>query len=264
MINQDTAYKDNLLGTSWIGEVVDIEDPLKIGRVKINVYGKFDEIPTEDIPWAYPGNNNTGGAATGGGFFSVPKKGAVVSVKFDQGNIYHPEYYFNQKISDDVKTEIEGSYPNAHVIIYDTVTDGKLKIFFTEKKGLMLDYKETQINIKPDKSIDIHTASGKSKIELLDDGKLNVTHASDITIKCDTKIDITSTNDTTIHCKSAIIDHASSIELGKGAKEHLVLGDSFKAYFDTHTHIGNLGAPTTPPISPMPDTTLSAKEVKTL
>lgn len=261
MINQDNAYKDDLLGTTWLGEVVDIEDPLKIGRVKINVYGKFDTIPTEDIPWAYPGNNHTAGSATGGGFFSVPKKGAVVSVKFDQGNIYHPEYFFNQKISEEVKAEIEGSYPNAHVLIFDTVTEGALKIFFTEQKGLMLDYKQTQINIKPDKSIDVHTASGNSKIELLDDGKLNVTHASDITIKCDTKISITSANETTIKCDKLIIDHASTIELGKGATEKVVLGNKFMSLFNQHTHLGNLGAPTSPPIAPMTPAQLSQKNV---
>jgi hypothetical protein len=261
MINQDNSVKDDLLSTTWIGEVVDIEDPLKIGRVKIKVYGKFDTIPTEDMPWAYPGNNNSGGSPSGGGFFSVPKLGSVVSVKFDNGNIYHPEYFFNQKISDEVKSEIEGSYPNAHVIVFDTVTEGSLKIFFTEQKGLMLDYKETQINVKPDKSIDIHTASGKSKIELLDDGKLNITNATDITIKCDTKISITSANETTIKCDKLIIDHASTIELGKGATEKVILGDKFMTLFNSHTHIGNVGAPTSPPIKPMTPAELSQKKV---
>jgi hypothetical protein len=263
MINQDEAYKDNLLSTTWLGEVVDIEDPLKIGRVKINVYGKFDEIPTEDIPWAYPGNNNTGGSATGGGFFSVPKKGAVVSVKFDQGNIYHPEYFFNQKISDDVKTEIEGSYPNAHVIIYDTVTDGKLKIFFTEKKGLMLDYKETQINIKPDKSIDMHTASGKSKIELLDDGTLNVTHDNNINIKSNKTINITATNDVIVKCKTADITASTKaivdspkIELGRGATENVIKGKIFKEIFNNHIHPTPAG-PSDKPTTPM-DPSLSS------
>ena len=58
----------------------------------------------------------------------------------------------NMEISDEVKAEIEGSYANAHVLVYDTITEDSLKIFFTGEKGLMLDYKESQINIKPDKS----------------------------------------------------------------------------------------------------------------
>ena len=239
--------KDDLRNTSWLGEVVDIEDPQKIGRVKVKVFGKFDELENDAIPWAYPGNNISAGSADGGSFFSVPKKGSIVSIKFDNGNIYYPEYFFNQHLSQDARKEIENSYENAHIIVYDTVTEGALKIFFTEEKGLMIDYKKSQINIKPDKSIDVHTASGKSKIELLDDGKLNVTHASDITIKCDTKISITSTNETTIKCDKLIIDHASTIELGKGATEHVVLGDKFMTLFNKHTHIGNLGAPTSPP-----------------
>jgi hypothetical protein len=203
------SYKDNLDGTVWLGEVVDIADPLKVGRVKVKVFGKFDQIPTEDIPWAYPGNNITGGSPSGGSFFSVPKLNSIVSVKFDQGNLYHPEYFFNQKISDEVKTEIENSYENAHIIIYDTVTEGKLKIFFTQEKGLMLDYKENQINIKPDNNIVIKTKEG------------------------------------------VVIEHAKTIELGKGAAEKLVLGDAFMSLFNQHTHVGNFGVPTSPPMVPM-------------
>jgi hypothetical protein len=223
------AYKDNLDGTTWLGEVVDIADPLKIGRIKVKVFGKFDQIPTEDIPWAYPGNNSTGSSATGGGFFSVPKLKSMVSVKFDNGNLYHPEYFFTQKISDEVKAEIENSYDNAHIIIYDTVTEGKLKIFFTEEKGLMIDYKETQINIKPDKTVNI-----------------------------------TTTDAVNVKCKDLIIEHSNTIELGKGAKEKVVLGDTFMKLFNQHQHIGNLGAPTSPPVAPMTPTHLSQKKVVTL
>jgi hypothetical protein len=226
MLNNQNAYKDDLVGTSWLGEVVDIEDPQKIGRIKVKVYGKFDSIPNESIPWAYPGNNQTGGSKSGGGFFSVPKLGSIVSIKFDNGNIYHPEYFFNQKISDETKTEINNSYPNAHVLIYDTVTEGFVKVFFTEEKGLMFDYKKTQINIKPDKSIVIKTNSEKSKIEIKDNGVITV-DAQTVTIK-----------------------QARLIELGDKAIERAILGDSFMTLFNSHTHIGNLGAPTSPPIPP--------------
>lgn len=224
MLNEKTAYKDDLLGTSWVGEVVDIEDPQKIGRVRVKVYGKFDDIPTDSIPWAYPGNNQTGGSKTGGGFFSVPKLGSIISVKFDNGNIYHPEYFFVQKISDEVKSEIANSYPNSHVIIYDTVTKDSVKIFFTEEKGLMFDYKGTQINIKPDKNIDI-----------------------------------TTTTDINVKCKNLKIVQSNTIELGKGAKELAVLGNSFMTLFNSHTHLGNLGAPTSPPTLPMTIQQLSGK-----
>ena len=40
--------------TRWfIGEVVDnSNDPLKLGRVKVKVFGVYDEIADEDLPWA--------------------------------------------------------------------------------------------------------------------------------------------------------------------------------------------------------------------
>lgn len=202
-------YGDDNKNNTWLGEVIDIEDPLKSGRIKIKVFGKFDLLSKEDTPWAYPANISNAGSASGGSSFSVPKLGSIVSVKFDNGNIYHPEYYYHQKLSDEALAEIENSYPNAHIIIYDTVTEGSLKIFFTEEKGLMLDYKENQINIKPDNNIVITTK------------------------------------------ESVIIDHAKTIELGKGATEKVVLGDAFMALFNQHTHVGNLGAPTSPPVVPM-------------
>jgi len=197
-------WKDDLDSTSWIGEVVDIADPLKEGRVKVKVYGKFDQIPTEHIPWAYPANNMTAGSATGGGFFSVPKLKSLVAVRFDNGNIYHPEYTFQQKISAEVKSEIENSYDNAHIIIYDTVTEGKLKIFFTEEKGVMIDYKESQINIKPDKSI--HLVS-KEKV--------------------------------VVDCLNIELgDSASS-----SALQAIIKGESFMKFFNSHTHTGPVGPP---------------------
>jgi len=73
----------------------------------------------------------------------------------------------------------------------------------------MLDYKENQINIKPDNNIVIKTKEG------------------------------------------VVIEHAKTIELGKGAAEKLVLGDAFMSLFNQHTHVGNIGIPTSPPMVPM-------------
>lgn len=267
MLNRDNAYSDDLLSTSWLGEVVDIEDPQKIGRIKVKVYGKFDQLKTEDIPWAYPANNYVGGSKTGGGFFSVPKVGSIVSIKFDMGNIYHPEYYFEQKISDELKKfvgeDLASDYPKndgtatTHVLLFDSSEDkNSVKIYFSTSKGLMLDFQKSSINIKPDKSIEIQTASGDSKIQILDDGTLNITQKKDVIIKCD-NAKITAESSIHLDCSKE-----ASVKLGSSVTDSIILGDQFKSYFDTHTHIGNMGAPTSPPMTPMPPTTLS-KTVKT-
>lgn len=36
----------------WVGRVEDIEDPLKVGRVRVRVFGYYDAIPKDKLPWA--------------------------------------------------------------------------------------------------------------------------------------------------------------------------------------------------------------------
>lgn len=238
----DNLFADDLRTSNWLGKVIDNQDPDFEGKVKVRVFGKFDDILDEDLPWARPTNRITGGGSSGSGFHSVPKVDSVIGITFDNGDIYEPEYFYLQHVSDELKAEIEGSYANAHSLIYDTETDGSVKVFFTEEKGLMLDYKETQINIKPDNSMTVVNPNGDS-IVLNNDGTVIITTSKQATVKS----------------PSVIIDAANTIELGKGATEKLVLGDSFMALFNAHTHIGNLGAPTTPPIIPMTPAQLSQK-----
>lgn len=250
----DNLFADNLKETNWLGKVVDNLDPELEGKIKVRVFGKFDEIIDDDLPWARPCTRITAGSSTGSGFHSVPKIDSIVGIQFDNGDIYAPEYFYIQEISDDLKAEIENSYENAHSLIYDTVTEGGVKVFFTEEKGLMLDYQQTQINIKNDKSVLIQTASGNSVIEIKDDGTITIRQTDSVTIETNT--------DVNIRCQNVLIDHASSIELGRGATELAVLGNSFLNLFNSHTHIGNLGAPTSPPTTPMTSAQLSQLQVK--
>jgi hypothetical protein len=150
-------FSDDLRTSNWLAKVIDDQDPDFEGKVKVRVFGKFDDVADEDLPWARPSTRSTGGSATGSGFHSVPKVESVIGINFDNGDIYEPEYFFIQHVSDELKAEIQNSYANAQSLIYDTVTEGSVKIFFTEEKGLMLDYKENQINIKPDNTIVIKT-----------------------------------------------------------------------------------------------------------
>lgn len=158
----EDLFEDNILGTDWIGEVVDIEDPKEEGRIKVKVFGKFDGLETEHIPWARSRINIGGGSTSGSGYHSVPKLGSTAAVVFTNGNIYEPEWYTLQHISDELKEEITGdNYLNAHSLIYDTEIEGSLKLFYTTEVGLMIDFNESQVNIRPDQSVFITFASGK-------------------------------------------------------------------------------------------------------
>lgn len=43
---------------------------------------------------------------------------------------------------------------------------------------------------------------------------------------------------------------ATGIEFGAGTVEALLKGETFQSFFNSHTHTGNTGAPTSPPINP--------------
>jgi hypothetical protein len=272
MAEIENIVNDDLKTTTWLGIVEDNEDPKREGRCRIRVFGKFDSrvdpedlsssfiIPTEHLPWARQCTNITGGSDTGGGFLSFPKRGSIVSVKFNEGNIYMPEYYYNVHVSDEVKTEIGNSYQNSHVLIYDTAfgldQDGNnsrsgesIKLFFTEERGLVIDYATTSgssvINIRPDNSVQITNANGDS-INMQNDGNITFTHSAKLIINTSNNTEI-NCKDAVVACENMIVNSTNSIELGANANEKVVLGDSFLTLFNQHTHIGNLGAPTSPP-----------------
>ena len=278
---------DNLKGTQWIGIVENTDDDIFEGRCRIRVFGKMDQredpedpesayvMPTESLPWARPSVTSSGGSNTGSGTFSVPKIGTILRVSFDNGNYYAPVYHESLYPSDETKAEIEAAYPNSHVLIYDTafglsggengteITNERegehIKVFFTEEKGLMMDYTTTEgpttVNVKPDNSVEIINANGDSII-MLNDGNITFTHSAQFTINSGADTVINATTDTLINCVNAVVTasaetHINSprIKLGVDAAEAVIKGDTFAGIFDGHSHIGNLGAPTSPPTS---------------
>lgn len=154
---------DKIGQMDWLGEVVDILDPLEKGRVRVKVFGKFDKLEDAQIPWASPsGFMTSAGSATGSGQFSLPKIGSIVNVQFENSNLYTPIYTYIQHLSEELSAEITGdNYTTAQVLMYDTEVEGGLKIFYTIEKGLMIDYNSSQINIRPDNTIYLEHAGGK-------------------------------------------------------------------------------------------------------
>jgi len=252
----DIKKPDRLSDIDWLGEVVDIEDPHFLGRVKVKVFGKFDLLENDFIPWATPSTSITAASETGGGFFSVPKLNSIVSIKFDNNSIYEPVYFYNVHISKDLKTELEPSYLNAHSLIYDTIIEGGLKIYFTENEsgsgttGLVFNYKDTVINIKNDSSVEVKNPNGDN-IEMLNDGNINIKCSSNVTLKNEGNTILTTKGN--IHLNSSNTD---SVRLGAGFAEKILKGQTFQRLYNSHTHPTPTG-PSGPPIQQSIPTDLS-------
>ena len=125
--------RDNIIGTHWIGEVIDNADPSNLGRCKVKVFGKFDDLPDDAIPWATPMNRDFVG------MHHTPNIGTVVAVRFDNGNIYHPEYWFQIDQNKDLKDDIldpSGSPQDVVSLVYDSTRN--VRIYHSEEDGLVI------------------------------------------------------------------------------------------------------------------------------
>ena len=155
---------DVSLDKHYLAIVEDVDDPLKIGRVKARVDWLFGDIPLADIPWANP--KHTMFFGTGGmcGQFSVPKSGSLIELWFNDNNVYAPEYRHLQELSQDVRDELQKEYHGTHILGFDG--DEDLKMYYTRGKGLTFYLKGSRVNIAADKSITIEHDQTASIIEL--------------------------------------------------------------------------------------------------
>lgn len=213
--NHDISNRDidDLRDKQFLGVVELIDDPRKEGRARVRVYSIHDDLQAEDIPWAYPKNKALFFGKEGkSGSLSIPKKGSIVAIRFDNGNPYSPEYFAIHELAQDVKDELNTEYEGSHIVLFDG--DQELKIWFSINKGLTLSIKDASFNIDPNNLVTVKTTN------------------------------------------KVIID-SPKIELGKNTLESIIKGETFQKLFNSHTHIGNLGAPTSTPMIPLNGSELS-------
>lgn len=108
-----------------LGKVVDVNDPLQKGRVRVRVYGVFsDGIPDEDLPWAVRDSGFVGGTK---GSFIVPPLNAIVNVIFQDDDIYKPQYTTKVLNDDTFISDQTEDYPDS-MIFFETDAGEYFKI----------------------------------------------------------------------------------------------------------------------------------------
>jgi hypothetical protein len=155
-------FRDLTIGTIWVGEVIDNNDKLKLGRIKIKIYGKYDTFPDSDIPWSIPYSQLTTGTLI------IPNIGDLVNVFFENGDENIPFYVSTIKLNDSLLSEIDNDYPKVWSLNYDKIGDNALQIFYTDTQGLILRVNNSYIQFdNKDKSIIVN--NGKKVIHVQDE-----------------------------------------------------------------------------------------------
>ena len=132
---------DEKFDEEYTGLIVDNNDPEKLGRCKIKVYGVFDEVDTKDLPWALPDFSFVGSLV---GSFIVPPIGCIVRVSFENGELYFPKYSKKVVNKQKLPKNKDKNYPN-NMIFFETDKGTSFEIdrttdetVFTHAKGLQV------------------------------------------------------------------------------------------------------------------------------
>jgi hypothetical protein len=148
-------------GKTYVGVVEDITDPNKEGRVKARVLDIFDDVKKEDIPWANPWKDLSGGQ------FGIPEIGKVVIVVFEQGDVYKPEYICTEHWNVNLETKLKSLSDTDYQSMRSVIFDHKTQIYANDGEGLKLDHKFNNINIK-DNSINLNLKDNNMMVNIGD------------------------------------------------------------------------------------------------
>ena len=128
----------------YLGIVDDNNDPDRDSKCRIRVINIFDGLPTEDIPWATPFKDLNGIAC------SLPDKGKVVGVHFENGDIYNPIYRYSEHYNVNLKQKLDSITEEDYTSMKALIFDHKTQIFVNDSEGLNIDHKFNKINIAKD------------------------------------------------------------------------------------------------------------------
>jgi hypothetical protein len=218
---------------TYLGKVVDIKDPLYQGRARIEVFGIFDGIPSDDLPWAEQIAGLSFGGDFGGGNITIPRLGSVVAVHFEDNNYYKMNYHYVKEISKDLMAELkeDNSYEGTQALIYDSEAQpGTLKMIYTRKKGLVFQLGDATIQLDTQ-----NAGTDKEKLRI-------VLKMNNDEIRMEKQ-----------GGKQKVIVKSENIELGEGAVEKVILGNKFLQLYNQHTHptgVGPSGVPVVPMVDP--------------
>lgn len=157
-VEQDFYYiEDNEL--EWPGVVVDVNDPFKKGRVKVNVPRFFSNIETKDIPWAWPRQSNDGRE------FRTPELGKVINVCFPSGDVYHPEYSFAEHFNYNLQKKLETLSEEAYKQFIAVNFSAKFQFYKDDvTEGMILDYVKSRLNIQTNGNISLDLRDNNSSL----------------------------------------------------------------------------------------------------
>lgn len=182
---------------TYIGNVVDNNDPKKLGRVRVQI-PLYADLKIESIPWAAPLLASHGNSQEYGGL-NVPELGAQVRVTFPSKD-YTAPYYSGAELNETTRTTFfDDDYP--HTYGYKDSVGNFVRINKERGTAQFQHSSSTNVQVTPDGSIKVGLAGGAYFI--FDNGNnfdLNI-GTLDINGSADGSLSIDANNGIEVNCK---------------------------------------------------------------
>lgn len=196
LLNQN---KDNKVFGKYRAVVKSVEDPEKLGRIKVECFEIYGDSLS---PWAWPCAQY--GGYTDNGIFFLPEIDSGVWIEFEQGYISNPiwsgVWWTKPDNINETPIEAQNNYPtnltSGNKIIK---TKSGHKIIFNDKEGS----RSITISDKNGNNIVLNTETNKITINSI--GDLQISAANNLIVTAGGNI--TRTAGGTIHDYGSIIDH---------------------------------------------------------
>lgn len=240
--------KDPKFNERWTGRVVSNNDPLKMGRAKIKIFGHYDDVDEISIPWALPEHGYLGAGTSN---LVVPDVGATVRGYFENGDPYKPIYdgiitvenpivaaaesFLGMRapgdsILDDATNSLD--YPNVMVLMK---TDDGEGVTLNRRTGEMkINHRSgLKMQIDPNGSILIEQSMSK---------KIVNTEPATMTVKIEGKFDLEANDDIVINAKRNVYIDAvqGDVNLGRNNLKTLVCAHPTCFVTNAPTNGGNM------------------------
>ena len=223
-------FNPDFMDDRWTGKVIDNNDPDKLGRVKVLIFGYYDELAENALPWAIPDLSYVGGT---NGNFVIPEIGTILRGYFDQDDIQKPIFdsvAFSQATAQDTTknpliNKLE-DYPNKMVLME---TDQGEYLTLNKKTG------ETEFKHRSGMSFTID-ANGSITVYTGE----NYSERGRLTINTEGNADINVGGDANVKAKMNVnIDADGEVNLGKNPMKQLCNNIPVCMFTGIRHNIGN-------------------------
>ena len=231
----------------WTGKVIANNDSMRMGRVKVKIFGFYDSVDDAVIPWALPEHGYLGASTSN---LVVPPVDTIVRGYFENGDPYKPVYDGMITVENPLAAAAEafiGMRAPGDSILDDAASsldypDVMVLMKTDDGEGVTLNRKNGQMKISHRSGLKIQIdPNGSILVEQSMSKKIVNPNAATMDVKIEGKFTLEANDDIVINAKRNVYIDAvkGDVNLGRNSLKTLVCAHPTCFVTDAPTNGGN-------------------------